>query len=93
LAKGTKAQFLDKGQDAWAVIRLVDKLQKAILIYQVCANDCDPVRVNTSNAGVSRTINPQPDIAVNSMFLHVTSVLKLTSCLLKVLIWCISETQ
>ena len=30
------ARFLDKTQDAQAVVRLVDQFQKTILIYQVC---------------------------------------------------------
>jgi len=42
--------------------------------------------VNTSNADVSTTINPQPDHAVESTFLHVAFVSKLTSCLSKVFI-------
>ena len=35
LAKGRRTQFLDKEQNAQAVVRLADQLQKAILIYQV----------------------------------------------------------
>jgi len=38
LEKGKTARFLDKVQDTQAVmIRLIDRLQKTILIYQMCA--------------------------------------------------------
>ena len=40
LEKGKMAQILDKTQDASAVVRLIDQLQKAILIYQVRAKNC-----------------------------------------------------
>jgi len=40
LAKGRRAQFLDKDRNTQAVIRLADQLQKVILIYQVCAKGC-----------------------------------------------------
>jgi len=36
LDKGKMARILDKMQDASAVVRLIDQLQKTILIYQVC---------------------------------------------------------
>lgn len=87
LAKGRRTQFLDKEQDARAVVRLADQLQKAILIYQVCAKGCEvQPQLTLAMADVPTTINPQPDHAVDSMFPHVTFVLKLTSCLLKVFI-------
>ena len=35
--KGTMARVLDKARDASAVVKLVDQLQKTIIIYQVCA--------------------------------------------------------
>jgi len=35
--KGKMARVLDKSQDAQAVVRLVDQLQKSIIIYQVCS--------------------------------------------------------
>jgi len=37
--KGTMARVLDKARDASAVVKLVDQLQKTIIIYQVCARD------------------------------------------------------
>ena len=40
LEKGRMARFLDKAQDAQAVIRLIDQLQRTILIYQVRAMSC-----------------------------------------------------
>ena len=36
LNKGKMARALDKAQDAQAVVRLVDQLQRTIIVYQVC---------------------------------------------------------
>ena len=95
LEKGKINRFLDKAKDARAVVRLIDQLQRAIIIYQACAMSwqvrSELMRVT---AGVPTTIDPQPGCAVDGMFLCVAFALMLTGRLLiKVLIWGIPETQ
>jgi len=95
LEKGTVARVFDKAQDASVVIKLVDQLQKAILIYQVCVNNCQiQVGLTRVMAGVSTTIDPQSSRTIDGMFPHIVFVLELTGHLLiQDFVWCISETQ
>jgi len=89
------ARVLDKARDASAVVKLVDQLQKTIIIYQVCARDRQ-VRAALIRmmAGVSTTIDPQSSQAINGVFLRTVSALELTGRLLiQDFVWCISETQ
>jgi len=65
------ARILDKERNAQAVIGLVDQLQKAILIYQVCAEGSQTWSgLTLAITDVPTTINPQPDCAVDSMCSH-----------------------
>ena len=79
LEKGKITRFLDKAKDARAVVRLIDQLQRAILIYQVCAMSwqvqSELTRVTT---GVPTAINPQPGRAADGVFLCVIVALMLT---------------
>jgi len=83
LEKGKTARFLDKAQDTQAVIRLIDQLQKTILIYQVCAKSCQVqaglTRVMTD---VPTAIDSQPGRAVDGKFLCAVFTLGLTVFLL-----------
>jgi len=66
------ARFLDKTQDAQAVVRLVDQFQKTILIYQVCPGSCQArARLTRVVKGLTAAIDPQPDRAIDSGFLRV----------------------
>ena len=82
LEKGKITRFLDKAKDARAVVRLIDQLQRAIIIYQACAMSwqvrSELMRVT---AGVPTTIDPQPGCAVDSTFLGVVFALILTGWL------------
>lgn len=92
---GKVARVLDKAQDAQAVIALVDQLQKAIIIYQVCTKShWVQARLTRVIIDVPTAINPQPIYPVGSKFLCVVSALRLTGDrLIQVFIQCISETQ
>jgi len=74
------ARVLDKAQDASVVVKLVDQLQKTIIIYQVCAKDRQ-VQAGLTRviAGVSTTIDPQSSHATDGMFLRTVFALELTS--------------
>ena len=76
LGKRKVARVLDKTQDASAVTKLIDQLQKAILIYQVCA------KISRFGAGLTRTmtgvptaIDPQPGRTVDGRFPRVVLAL------------------
>jgi len=63
------ARVLDKAHDASTVVKLVDRLQKTIIIYQVCARDCQVrAALIRMTAGVSTTIDPQSSQAIDGMF-------------------------
>lgn len=55
--KGKAARFLDKAQDSQKVIRLVEELRQAILIYQVSSRHCQIWKSLTSGTGVATAIN------------------------------------
>jgi len=77
--KGTMARVLDKTRDAAAVVELVDQLQKAIIIYQVCAKDRQiQVALTRMMAVVSTTINPQSSHAIDGVFLLIVLASELT---------------
>ena len=61
LEKGKVARVLDKEQEAQAVVRLIDQLQKTILIYQVCTGGCRvSAGLTRSMADVPTAVDPQP---------------------------------
>jgi len=95
LGKGKVARVLDKTQDASAVTKLIDQLQKAILIYQVCAKISRlGAGLTRTMAGVSTAIDPQPGRTVDSKFPRVGPRIELTDRLLiQVLVRRISETE
>jgi len=89
------ARAADKTRDAAAVVKLVDQLQKTIIVYQVRAKD-HKIQVGLTRviAGVPTTIDPQSSHTTDGMFLLIVLALKLTGRLLiQDFIWCISETQ
>jgi len=89
------ARAADKTRDAAAVVKLVDQLQKTIIVYQVCPQDRQiQAGLTRVIAGVSTTIDPQSSHATDGMFLRTVSALKLTGRLLiQDFIRCILETQ
>jgi len=93
--KELTARAVDKTQDAAAVVKLVDQLQKTIIIYQVCPKDCQVREALTRMmTGVSTAIDPQSSHATDGVFLRTVSALELTTRLLiQDFIRCISETR
>lgn len=70
------ARFLDKAQDASAVVKLIDQLQKTILIYQVCVQDRQlRTGLTRAMADVPTAIDPQPGRAIDGKFLRVVLTL------------------
>ena len=82
LGKGKTARVLDKTRDASAVAKLIDQLQKAILIYQVCAKFSRlGAGLTRTMTGVSTAIDPQPGRTVDGKFPRVVLTLsRLTVC-------------
>jgi len=89
------ARVLDKAQDASAVVKLVDQLQKTIIIYQVCVQACQiQAALIRMMAGVSTTVDPQSSHTAGGMFLWIVFTSELTSRLLiQGFIRCISKAQ
>ena len=58
--KGKVARVLDKTQDSQEVIRLVEKLKQAILVYQVSVRRRQSRKLLTCGADVTTTVNIQP---------------------------------
>ena len=76
--KGKVARALDKTQDSQEVIRLVEKLRQAILIYQVSARGIHVRNSLTRRAGVTTAIHIQPGHSTDREFLPLSSVAKLS---------------
>ena len=95
LEKGKITRFLDKAKDARAVVKLINQLQRAILIYQVRVISCQvQSEIMRMTTGIPTAINPQPGCTVDGMFLRAIVALMLTGHLLiEVLVWGIPETQ
>ena len=69
------ARVLDKTQDASAAIKLIDQLQKAILIYQVRTKNCQlQAGLTRPISDVPTAIDSQPGHAVDGKFLGVVPV-------------------
>ena len=58
--KGKVARVLDKTQDSGEVIKLVEELRRAILIYQVSVRHRLSRKSLTRGTGVTTTVNIQP---------------------------------
>jgi len=66
------ARFLDKARDASAVVKLIDQLQKSILIYQVCKKNHQlQIGLTRMMTDVPTAIDPQPGRAVDGRSLRV----------------------
>ena len=59
LEKGKIVRVLDKGRDSEEVIKLIEKLRQAILVYQVGAKLCQKLESLICGAGIAAAINIQ----------------------------------
>ena len=59
MEKGKVARVLDKGRDSEEVIKLIEKLRQAILVYQVGAKLCQKLESLICGAGITAAINIQ----------------------------------
>ena len=50
-------RVLDKAQDSREVVKLVEKLRQAILVYQVSIRRCQSRKSLTCGAGITATVN------------------------------------
>ena len=72
LGKGKTARFLDKTQDSSTVVKLIEELRQAILIYQVgTIGSLRSGRVNAFGIAIAAAINRQPSRTVDCKFPHV----------------------
>ena len=68
--KGKLARVLDKAQDSQEVLKLVEKLRQAILVYQVSVRHRRSGKLLTDmRAGVTTTVNIQPSRSFDREFL------------------------
>ena len=74
--KGKVARVLDKAQDSQEVIKLVEKLRQAILVYQVSAKHRQSRKSLTRGAGVTTTVHIQPGRPSDREFLPLISDFK-----------------
>ena len=74
--KGKVARVLDKARDSGEVVRLVEKLRQAILIYQVSAGRSQSRKSLTCGTGVTTTVHIQSGCAFDRKFLSTVSDLK-----------------
>ena len=63
--KGKVARVLDKSQDSQEVVRLVERLRQAILIYQVSAGYLTGWKSLTRGTGVTTTVDIQPGRSID----------------------------
>jgi len=63
--KGKVARVLDKTQDSQEVIRLVEKLKQAILVYQVSVKHRQSRKPLTRGADVTTTVDIQPGCPID----------------------------
>ena len=69
LEKGKVARVLDKARDSGEVVRLVEKLRQAILIYQVSSGRCQSGKSLTRETAVTTAVHIQSGRAFDSKFL------------------------
>ena len=67
--KGKVARVLDKTKDSGEVIALVEKLRRAIVIYQVSSGRHQCWKYLTRRAGITATVYLQPGRTVDREFL------------------------
>ena len=66
LGKGKTARFFDKTQDSSTIVKLIEELRQAILIYQVgTIGSLISDRVNTFGIAIAAAINRQPSRTVD----------------------------
>ena len=93
LEKGKIARILDKTQDTGEVIKLIEQLRRAILIYQVTIKYCQSLRSLTYGIDVTTTIIIHPGYPVNCEFCHPSLAPRLTvRRQTSVILRCILET-
>jgi len=69
LGKGKTARLLDKTQDSSAVVKLIEELRQAILIYQVGnIESLRLARVDVFGIAIAAAINRQPSCTVDCKF-------------------------
>jgi hypothetical protein len=69
LGKGKVARFLDKTQDSSAVVKLIEELRQAILIYQVgTIGSLRSGRINAFEIAIAAAIDRQPGRTVDCRF-------------------------
>ena len=69
LGKGKAARLLDKTQDSSTVVKLIEELRQAILMYQVCTiGSLISGRVNAFEIAIAAAIDRQPGRAVDCRF-------------------------
>ena len=66
--KGKVARFFDKTKDAAEVVKLVEKLGRAITIYQVGARDVESRELLILGTDVAKSVNTQPGVPINREF-------------------------
>ena len=68
--KGKLARALDKAQDSQEIIKLVEELRQAILVYQVSTRDGDSHsrESSTRGTGVTTTVDIQPGRPIECEF-------------------------
>ena len=72
LGKGKTARFLDKTQDSSAVVKLIEELRQAILIYQVGdIGSLRLARVDAFGIAIAAAINRQSSRTVDCKFFPV----------------------
>ena len=69
--KGKVARVLDKSQDAQEVIKLVEKLRQAILVYQVSPKHLQSWTLLTRRTGVTTAVDIQPGRPLDSELIPI----------------------
>jgi hypothetical protein len=69
LEKGKLARVLDKGRDSEEVIKLIEKLRQAILVYQVGAKLGQKLESLIRCAGIAAAVNIQQSDPIDRRFL------------------------
>ena len=67
--KGKVARILDKAQDTGEVVKLIEQLRRAILIYQVTIKYCQGRKSLTSGTDVTTTVIIHPGRPIDCEFL------------------------
>jgi hypothetical protein len=76
--KGKVARILDKAQDTEEVIKLIEQLRRAILIYQVTIKHCEGLQLLKCGTDVTTTVVIHSGRPINREFLRLDFDLRLT---------------